>query len=95
MKKTYDSKFKSRVALEAMRGELTIAEIASKYQIHPNQVQRWIQLFVAFLGVCFTPVGWILLRCWFLLRTGAKRPTISQILRMSIPEHVDFRQYQP
>ena len=43
MKKTYDSKFKSRVALEAMRGELTIAEIASKYQIHPNQVQRWKQ----------------------------------------------------
>ena len=34
MRKTYDSKFKSRVALEAMRGELTIAEIASKYQIH-------------------------------------------------------------
>ena len=43
MRKTYDSKFKSRVALEAMRGELTIAEIASKYQIHPNQVQRWKQ----------------------------------------------------
>ena len=38
MKKTYDSKFKSRVALEALRGELTIAEIASKYQIHPDQV---------------------------------------------------------
>ena len=38
MKKTYDSKFKSRVALEALRGELTIAEVASKYQIHPNQV---------------------------------------------------------
>ena len=33
MRKTYDSKFKSRVALEAMRGELTIAEIASKYQV--------------------------------------------------------------
>ena len=32
MKKTYDSKFKSRVALKAMRGELNIAEIASKYQ---------------------------------------------------------------
>ena len=41
MRKTYDSKFKSRVALEAMRGELTIAEIASKYQVHPNQVQSW------------------------------------------------------
>ena len=41
MRKTYDSKFKSRVAFEAMRGELTIAEIASKYQVHPNQVQSW------------------------------------------------------
>lgn len=41
MKKTYDSKFKSRVALEAVRGDLTIAEIASKYQVHPNQVHNW------------------------------------------------------
>ena len=57
MKKTYDSKFKSCVALEAMRGELTIAEIASKYQIHPNQVQRWkqrlIEVVYLFFGVCF------------------------------------------
>ena len=36
MKKSYDSKFKSRVALEALRGELTVAEIAGKYQ-----VQQW------------------------------------------------------
>ena len=41
MKKSYDSKFKSRVALEALRGELTVAEIAGKYQIHPNLVQLW------------------------------------------------------
>ena len=46
MKKSYDSKVKSRVALEGMRGELTIAEIASKYQIHPNQVQRWKQRLI-------------------------------------------------
>lgn len=44
MKKSYDSKFKSRVALEALRGELTIAEIAGKYQVHPNQVQQWKKL---------------------------------------------------
>ena len=30
MKKSYDSKFKSRVALEALRGELTVAEIAGQ-----------------------------------------------------------------
>ena len=40
-KKSYDSKFKSRVALEALHGDLTIAEIARKYQIHPNLVQQW------------------------------------------------------
>ena len=39
MKKSYDSKFKSRVAFEALRGDLTVAEIAGKYQIHPNLVQ--------------------------------------------------------
>lgn len=37
MKKTYDSKFKSHMALEALHGELTITEIASKYQIHPSE----------------------------------------------------------
>ena len=33
MKKSYDSKFKSRVVLEALQGDWTVAEIASKYQI--------------------------------------------------------------
>ena len=37
MKKTCDSKFKSRVALEAMRGELTIAEIASECPVPRGQ----------------------------------------------------------
>ena len=41
MKKSYDSKFKSRVAMEALRVESTVAEIAGKYQVHPNQVQQW------------------------------------------------------
>ena len=41
MKKSYDSKFKSQVALEALRGELPVAEIAGNYQIYPNLVQQW------------------------------------------------------
>lgn len=41
MKKSYDSKFKSRVALEALRGEKSIAEIAGEYNIHPNLVTQW------------------------------------------------------
>jgi transposase-like protein len=41
MRKKYDSKFKGRVALEAVRGDRTIAEIAGTYNVHPNQVMQW------------------------------------------------------
>jgi transposase len=33
--------FKAQVALEAVRGDLTTAEISRKYNIHPRQIQRW------------------------------------------------------
>lgn len=33
--------FKARVAMEAMRGDKTIQEIASKHKVHPNQVSAW------------------------------------------------------
>jgi transposase len=41
MKKNYDSKFKSRVALEAIQGIRSISEIASEHNIHPNLVGQW------------------------------------------------------
>ena len=53
MKKTYDSKFKSRVALEALRGELIVAEFAGKYQIHPNLVQQWKKKLQESAADCF------------------------------------------
>lgn len=33
--------FKAKVALEAAREAFSLAEIASRYQIHPNQVSTW------------------------------------------------------
>lgn len=37
----HDSAFKARVALEAIKGEKTMAEIASTYKVHPTQISRW------------------------------------------------------
>lgn len=41
MKKPYDGSFKARVALEAIRGDRTVAETAAAYGFHPNQISRW------------------------------------------------------
>jgi transposase-like protein len=41
MRKSYDKAFKAKVAVEAIRGEKTIQEIASAYSVHPNMVALW------------------------------------------------------
>lgn len=41
MRKTYNSKFKFKVALEALRGNLTVAQIVSKYGVAESLVHKW------------------------------------------------------
>ena len=33
--------FKAKVALESLKGEQTIVELAQRYQVHPNQITEW------------------------------------------------------
>ncbi len=40
-RRTFSGEFKAKVALEAIRGERTINEVASEHGIHPNQVSQW------------------------------------------------------
>ena len=40
-RKQYEASFKAKVALEAVKGEKTIAQLAGEYGLHPNQISRW------------------------------------------------------
>ena len=40
-RRRFTAEFKTRVALEALRGDKTIQQIAAKHKVHPNQVSAW------------------------------------------------------
>lgn len=43
MRRGHDASFKARVALEALKGEKTMAQLSSEYGIHANQIRQWRQ----------------------------------------------------
>jgi len=56
MKKTrrkFSSKFKTRVALDAIKEQLTLRELATKYEVHPTQITTWKKEFIANASAAF------------------------------------------
>ena len=40
-RRRFSAEFKARVALEALSGAHTLAELAAKHDVHPNMISQW------------------------------------------------------
>ena len=40
-RRNFSAAFKAKVALEALKGDQTLAELAARYKVHPNLITKW------------------------------------------------------
>lgn len=52
-RRNHSSAFKAKVALAAFKGEHTLAELAQRFDVHPNQIQDWKKRLVTGAGDIF------------------------------------------
>lgn len=57
MRKRYDKDFKAKVAIEAMKGEKTLQEIATQYEVHPNLIAQWKKQLISMAAKLFEKAG--------------------------------------
>jgi transposase len=85
-RRNHDSAFKAPVALEPLKGERTVSELASAYEVHPTMIHQWKKALLDGAAGIFERGGALLrnsrLRhdCPFPLRDQATR-TISAVPR--------------
>lgn len=56
-RKRYSATEKAKIAIDAIKSELTLAQIASKYGVHPTQVNTWKKQALVFLPDAFSDKG--------------------------------------
>jgi transposase len=56
-RRTHDAAFKAKVALEAVKGEKTLAQLAGEYSVHPNQIGQWRKKLLKELPTLFSERG--------------------------------------
>ena len=52
-RKKHSPNFKAKVALERMKAQQTVAELAARFEVHPKQVQTWMKALVVGAAVIF------------------------------------------
>lgn len=53
-RKRYAAEFKARIALEAIKGEQTVAELASRHGLHPTMIANWKRQALENMAEVFT-----------------------------------------
>jgi transposase len=53
-RKRYSAEFKAKVALEAIRGEATVAQLTVKYGVHQTMINAWKKLAVEGMAGVFS-----------------------------------------
>lgn len=54
MRRRFSGAFKAKVALEAVKGDKSLAELAAKYEVHANQISQWKKALLSGLPELFS-----------------------------------------
>ena len=54
-RRQFTDKFKAKVAVEAIKGMKTLAELSTEYKVHPNQISAWKKQLLTNASILFSP----------------------------------------